>query len=131
MDTKAILENLQQLRSSETRAYISLKASGDTENSDISIHANRNGILVLCDQMLRSIDSSHLEKDAIYQLPDQLFDESDVWITDILIEEGNKNPELVKESIFSQAGCVLIGICFAGIFLTGLITAFSWLANIF
>lgn len=131
MNTKDLQQKIQQLKDIQKATFISLKATGDDRNSDISIEANQNGILALCNQLLISIDSEHLEKDAFYQLPDSLFDDSDIWITEIRIREGNQNPEPIKESILTKTGCILAAIFTGVVLITGIVTVFSWLVNLF
>lgn len=126
---KGELENmLHQLKDKEKLAHFCLKKSEEAPEGGLWIEANRNGVLVFCGFLLKSIDSAHLEKHSVYEIPDGFNDDSDIGIHYISIEEGNKNPE-PKQEILATIGCGIVLIAGAVIFIAGLVSIFQWILN--
>ncbi|NBW34342.1 MAG: hypothetical protein EBR30_04855 [Cytophagia bacterium] len=92
------------------------------------IEANRNGVLVFCGFLLKSIDRTHLEKQSVYEIPDNFNDDSDIGIHYLRIVEGNKEPR-PKSDILPMIGCGIILITGSVIFITGLVSIFKWILN--
>ena len=127
MTQKEIQNGLRALHD-EKPSYFSLKHF--KEGNDITIEANRNGILAFCNLLLQSIDKEHLEKEDTYDFPDSFWDEPDVSIS-VRIQEGNKNKREAKESFITQAGCFLVIAVSAVVLIVGIVTSFRWLGKIF
>ncbi|HEY3405139.1 MAG TPA: hypothetical protein VGK59_17250 [Ohtaekwangia sp.] len=131
MDTKGLMDTLQQLKDQHTQVFFSVDKGSDERDATVFIEANRNGILAFCDFLLRSIEKSHLEKDAIYRIPDEFKDDSKVCIAYIRIAEGNQNPKPVNESKLTQLCCAAVMISGVVIFLIGIISTIQFLAKLF
>jgi hypothetical protein len=124
------LENmLHQLRDHEKQAYFCIKKSEEEPEGGLWIEANRNGAIVFCGFLLKSIDRKHLEKQSVYEIPDAFNDDSDIGIHYIRIEEGNKNPEL-KGDMLTQVGCGIVIVACALIFIAGLVSTFQWITKL-
>ena len=126
MNQKEIQDALIRLRD-EKPAHFAIKQF--KEGDDISIDANRNGILTFCNLLLNSIDNEHLEKTDTYDFPDSFWDESNLSIS-IQIQEGNRNKSQIKESLIEQTGCFVIAIASIAVLIVGIVTSFKWLVNV-
>ena len=121
-------KSLRTLMDKDKRASFSIKYSEDPKTG-LWIEANKNGILVFCSYLLKSINPEHLVKDSYYQIPDAFNDDAEISIDYIQIEEGNKSTE-PKRNMLTQIGCSMIFVVGVLIFIAGLVSAFQWLTKI-
>jgi len=121
--------NLQNLIDKGKLASFNIKKGENDPESGLWIEANRNGILVFCGFLLRSINREHLAKESVYQIPDGFNDDADIGIDYIRIEEGNKNPKH-KGDMLTQIGCGIAVVACVLIFIAGLVSTFQWLTKL-
>ena len=139
MDNKETEKAFDLRKDQNTVPYFSIKKTTTDKNGnsngdgDIFIHANKNGILSFCKMLMASIDQQFLEKDSVYNVPDEFQDDSEVWITHIKVVEGNQHPVEHKRTFGDhvvEKGCLLGLAVIVIVFIVGVVSTFQWLIKI-
>jgi hypothetical protein len=139
MDNKETEKAFDLMKDQNTVPYFSIKKTTTDTNGnsdgegDIFILANKNGILSFCKMLMASIDQQFLEKDSVYNVPDEFQDDSEVWITHIKVAEGNQHPVEHKKSFGDhvvEKGCLLGLAAIVIVFIVGVVSTFQWLIKI-
>ena len=131
MGKSKIQEMLDQWKDDETPSYFSLKKSGQQDDPDVHIDANRNGILAFCNLLLQSLERPDRKDEFVSQILESFYaDDSDAWITHINVSNGERTPVVEKDSVLTQVGCFAALAAIAIVFLVGLVKSVGWIGEL-